>query len=123
MAKLLLTITEPAYGKQRFVTAYRFAMRARTDDHHVKIVLLEDAVSVVKEGQKVTELPGVMHEISPNCEDLVKAAVKAGIEIFACGTCLKERGLNQTEIIDGVELMNIGQFLDFVIDADKVINF
>lgn len=121
--KLFLTITAPAYGSQRFLTAYRFAQRAKTDNHEVKILLLEDAVSVAKSGQQVTELPGVMHEIHPNCEELVKAALKAGIKIYVCGTCSKERGLNEPELIEGVEVVNIGKFVEEVMAADKVVNF
>ena len=123
MAKLFLTITEPAYGRQRFLTAYRFAMRARTENHQITIILLEDAVSVAKKGQQTTEMPGVMDEVPPNCEELVKAALKSGIEIYVCGTCSLERGLKETELIERVKLINIGQFVEKVIAADKVVNF
>lgn len=123
MAKILITICEAAYGRQRFMTAYRFAQRARTDDHEVVMLLLEDAVGVTKMGQVMTELPGVMHEIAPNCEELLKAAIKAGIEIWACGSCFAERGFKEPEVVAGVKIINIGQFVDEVVKADKVMNF
>jgi sulfur relay (sulfurtransferase) complex TusBCD TusD component (DsrE family) len=122
MARILITLCEAPYGKQRFMTAYRFAMRAKTDNHDITMLLLEDATGVTKKGQVTTELPGVMHEIAPNCEELLKAALKAGIEIWACGTCFSERGFKEPDVIEGVKIINIGQFVDGVIKADKIVN-
>lgn len=123
VAKILITVCEAPYGRQRFITAYRFAMRAKSENHNVVMLLLEDAIGVAKKGQAMTELPGVMHEIPPNCEELLKAALKAGIEIWACGTCFSERGFKEADSVEGVKVINIGQFVDEVVRSDKVVNF
>ena len=89
--------------------AFRFAVTAKKQSHEVKVFLMGEAV----------ECEGLTHE-KYNVDEQLKNFVNIGGELLACGTCLKSRKLEGSDVcpistmIDCVEL---------VVWADKVVNF
>ncbi len=123
MATITVIVGEPAYGKQRVYTTLRFALAALSQGHRVNLFILEDAVLAAKKGQKPTEFPGVLDGHMPNCEELIKAVIRQGAKVKACGVCVKERGITQNELVKGVEIAGMPALVDWVVESDKVIGF
>jgi len=89
--------------------AFRFAVTAKKQGHEVKVFLMGEAV----------ECDGLTHE-KYNVDEQLKAFIKGGGELLACGTCLKSRQL------DGSDTCPISTMVDcvnLVTWADRVVTF
>lgn len=89
--------------------AFRFAVTAKKQGYEVKVFLMGEAV----------ECEGLIHD-KYNVDEQLKNFIKVGGEILACGTCLKSRKL------DGSDLCPISTMVDcvnLVVWADKVVTF
>lgn len=89
--------------------AFRFAHTATKQGHEVRVFLMGEAV----------ECEGQTHE-KYNVDEQLKAFVNAGGEILACGTCLKSRHLNETEMCPVSTMIDC---VDLVVWADKMVTF
>ena len=124
MASMTVVVGDPPYGKERLYTTLRFVLAALVAGHSVNLFIFEDAVSAAKTGQKPLELPGLLeHEAMPNCEELLKTAIKQGARVKICGVCASERGLKQEEVVEGAEISTIHHLVNWVAETDKVIVF
>jgi tRNA 2-thiouridine synthesizing protein D len=124
MASITVVVGEPPYGKERLYSTLRFVLAALVDGHTVNLFIFEDAVIAAKTGQKPPELPSLLeHEAMPNCEELLKAAIKQGARVKICGVCAAERGLTQEQVVEGAEISTIHDLVDWVINTDKVVVF
>ena len=56
-------------------------------------------------------------------EVMLKALIKEGAQVKACGTCCSARGIENIGLIDGVEISTITQLAKWVMEADKVMTF
>ncbi len=89
--------------------AFRFAVTARKEGHEVKVFLMGEAV----------ECEGLVHE-KFNVDAQLKKFAEVGGEILSCGTCLKSRQL------DGSEVCPVSTMIDcvyMVVWADKTVTF
>ncbi|MGE0078522.1 MAG: DsrE/DsrF/TusD sulfur relay family protein [Bacteroidales bacterium] len=89
--------------------AFRFAVTAKKQGHDVKVFLMGEAV----------ECEGLIHA-KYNVDEQLKAFVKIGGEILACGTCLKSRNLDGTE---SCPLSTMIDCVNLVVWADKMVTF
>ncbi|BDX37405.1 hypothetical protein CYCD_07600 [Tenuifilaceae bacterium CYCD] len=89
--------------------AFRFAVTAKKQGHEVKVFLMGEAV----------ECEGLIHA-KYNVDEQLKAFVKIGGEILACGTCLKSRNLEGTE---SCPLSTMIDCVNLVAWADKTVTF
>jgi uncharacterized protein involved in oxidation of intracellular sulfur len=58
-----------------------------------------------------------------NPQELLQAIAGANAEIAACGTCLEARGISQESLIAPVKRGSLDQLVEWVEEAEKVINF
>lgn len=123
MSIITVMVGEPSYGKQRVYTTLRFALAALSQGHKVNLFIFEDAIFAAKKGQTPPEFPGVLNEHMPNCEELIKAVVRGGAKIKACGVCANERALTQEDLIEGVEIAGMPALVEWVVQSDKVVGF
>lgn len=124
MANITVVLGESPYSRERPYTALRFVLAALVAGHNVNFFILEDAVFLAKKGQKPLELPSLLeHEAMPNCEEILKAAIKQGAKVKLCGVCASERGVTQEELVDGAEISTIHNLVDWVVSGDKVVFF
>lgn len=89
--------------------AFRFATFSMKQGHTVKVFLTGkgvEAESLDTEQFKVVEM--------------MQAYVDAGGQIFTCGTCLKLRSKDGTELCP---LSNMKTMLDIITESDKVLTF
>ena len=89
--------------------AFRFAVTTKKHDHEVKVFLMGEAV----------KCEGLIHD-KYNVDEQLKAFVKIGGEILACGTCLKSR---QLEDSTSCPVSNMVDCMNMVIWADKMVTF
>ena len=90
--------------------ALRFAVTAKVEKgHQVKVFLMGEAVEVEK----------MTHEVYDLSEQLKKFH-NAGGEVLACGTCLKSRDMDATEICPISTMIDCVELVEW---ADKVLVF
>ena len=123
MSTITVLVGEPPYGKERVYSTLRFVLAALHEGHSVNIFLFEDSVLVPKKGQKPSEMPSVLDERMPNCEELIKAAIAQGAKVKICGVCAAERSLDKSEVLEGAEITSIRDLVQWVLDSDKVVSF
>jgi uncharacterized protein involved in oxidation of intracellular sulfur len=102
---IILQTKEP----EKAWNAFRFANTAKRQGHEVKVFLMGEAV----------ECEGLVDQ-AYNVDEQLNAFAAQGGEILACGTCLKSRHL------DGSNVCPISTMVDcveMVVWADKVVTF
>ncbi len=116
--EVLLIINDANYGSEKAYNALRTAMNLQKAEEEVQvnIFLMADGVNSAIAGQKTAK--GYY-----NTERMFKSVLMKGGQVKACGSCAESRGLHNVELIEGVELSNMTEFTDWVIAADKVINY
>ncbi len=124
MASITVVMGDPPYGKQRAYTALRFILAALYEKHAINLFLLEDAVYLAKKGQDPKEMPALLtHETMPNAEELLRAAIKQGAKVGACGVCCSERALKQEELVEGCQISSMKNLVNWVVESDKTVFF
>jgi uncharacterized protein involved in oxidation of intracellular sulfur len=104
------------YTSERPYTALRFAYTALLDDIKVNMFLFEDSIFTVKKAQQ----PANVY----NLEEWVKKCMEEeGFQIAACGVCMKTRGMQENELIEGVKLGTMELCLNMVKESDKELFF
>lgn len=98
MDPLTIIINDGAYGSEKPWNALRLALACTTEalKVDVNILLMGDAVTIAKKGQKPPE--GFF-----NLEKMLVELIVRGARISVCGTCMNSRGLTQEDLIQGVE--------------------
>ena len=124
MASITVVVSDPPYGKERVYSALRFILSALVEGHQVNLFIFEDAVFLAKKGQKPPEMPSLLeHEAMPNCEELLKAAIKQGVPVKVYGVCASERALQQEELVEGCQISSVHDLVRWVVESDRVVFF
>ena len=112
---VLIIINDPPYGSERPYQALRLAdaLQKIEEELELTIYLTADAVSCAKNNQKT---PNGYY----NVERMLKLIMKTGM-IMACRTCLEARGLEQTDLMEGVHIARLGDLAELTLEADKVL--
>ncbi|KXB00494.1 hypothetical protein AKJ47_01515 [candidate division MSBL1 archaeon SCGC-AAA261G05] len=117
METITIIINSPAYGTEKAWNALRLAGGLVVKDVDVRIFLLGNGVSLAKKNQ---ETPKGFY----NLEEMLGDLIEKGVEVKACGTCIKARGLNQEEVIDGIEVgSTMLHLVKWVKESQKVLTF
>ena len=58
-----------------------------------------------------------------NIERMVKLLVLKGAKVKICGTCVKARGLQDIDLIEGTETGIMAELTNWVVNSDKIITF
>ena len=102
---IILETKEP----EKAWNAFRFAVTAIGQGHEVKVFLMGEAV----------ECEGLINE-KYDVDSQLKAFVENGGEILACGTCLKSRQIEGSEVCPVSTMVDCVKMVEW---ADKVITF
>jgi uncharacterized protein involved in oxidation of intracellular sulfur len=116
--KVLLIINDAPYGSEKAYNAFRLAMTLQKEhaEARVWIFLLADAVACALPGQKTPD--GYY-----NIERMLKGLVRKGAQIKACGTCADARGLQELNLVEGIEIGTMSQLAAWTAQTDKVLTF
>jgi tRNA 2-thiouridine synthesizing protein D len=121
MASITAVVADAPYGKQRIYSALRFLLVALHEGHKANLFLLEDGVFAAKKGQAPPEMP--VGNGMPNCQELVEAAILEGLTVRACRVCCSERGVSDSEIIEGVQIGSMLDLVNWVVESDRTVFF
>jgi len=96
--RLTIIVNDAPYGSERAWNALRLANASVSAEvgMDVRVFLMGDAVAAAKKGQATPE--GYY-----NLERMLSELAGRGIQIRACGTCMKSRGISDAELVDGVQ--------------------
>jgi tRNA 2-thiouridine synthesizing protein D len=111
-----IIINEAPYAKERALSALRFAATCDLEGHKVKIWLFENGIYLAKKGQKPAQ--GLIN-YGQNLENLIQG----GVEVKACVVCVEARGLNQTDLFEGVKIATVHELVEWTVNSDKVLVF
>ena len=113
---IAVIIGQGGYTAERPYTALRFVNTALLDEHKVKLFLVEDGVFVGLKNQNPSEYP--------NLNEWLEQGLETGdLEVKACGVCLKARGISKEQLVDGLEVGTMHDFVSFVADSDNQVFF
>jgi sulfur relay (sulfurtransferase) complex TusBCD TusD component (DsrE family) len=96
--------------------ALRFAGAALADDTTVRVFLLDRGVAL---GRKNHEVPAGKE----NLEKLLNELIGCGLEVQACGMCLKTCCLDERDLIDGIARGSMKALVAWTKTSDRVIAF
>jgi len=115
---MTIIVNGAPYGEERVWNALRLALTSVSAaiDLKVNLFLLGDAVSAAKKGQNT---PQGYYNLEKTLKDLISQKVK----IVACGTCLCARGLNQEDLIEGIEMGTMMTLAHWIKESQKVLTF
>ena len=114
--KITIFIGSGPYTSERPYTALRFAYTALLDDNEVKIFAFEDAIFALKKNQSPANVYNIEEWVS-------KCLEEEGIEIAACGVCMKSRGMDKSELVDGIKIGTMEMALEYTKESDKQLFF
>ena len=114
---LTLIANDSPYGIEKTWNALRLASTAASElGMGVRVFLMGDSVVAAKRGQKTPE--GYY-----NMEKMLQFLLKRGVEVKVCGACIDARGLNPSELVEGVEKGSMKILAEWVRDSDRVVCF
>ena len=108
-----IAIGSGQYTKERPYTLLRFAYTALLDGHKVNIFLVEDGIWVGHKDQNPTTYDNVGKWLADVIEE--------GAKVLVCGVCMKARGMNEAELMEGCTKTSMHGFLEMCQEADQVI--
>ena len=116
MDALTIVIQDTPYGSEKAYNAFRYASALLANQVMVNLFLLADGVGVAKRGQKT---PTGYYNIA----NMLSQLIAKGVKVKTCGTCCAARGLNQQELIGGVEMGHMIDLAQWTKESDSVVTF
>uniref|UniRef100_UPI003568ED75 DsrE family protein n=1 Tax=Desulfosarcina sp. TaxID=2027861 RepID=UPI003568ED75 len=107
-------------GKDRSETAHMpfvLANAALAMDIQATIVLNGDGVTIAEKNYADTMPPGGGF---PPMKDLLASFMELGGKMWVCGPCIKTRGIDESELIDGAAITAAGAVNVEALEADAV---
>jgi uncharacterized protein involved in oxidation of intracellular sulfur len=116
--KILFIINDAPYGTEKAYNALRLSMALQKEhsDVVIHIFLMADAVTCALPTQSTPQ--GYY-----NIERMLKAVIRKGAQVKACGSCSSARGIENLRLIEGVEISTMSQLARWTAEADKVLTF
>jgi uncharacterized protein involved in oxidation of intracellular sulfur len=111
-----IIVNDPPYESEKPWNAFRLASSAISQGIDVRLFLMGDSVASAKTGQRT---PDGFY----NMEKMLRAMLNKGVVVKACGTCINARGLDISELVEGVERGSMKILIEWIQDSDKVISF
>ncbi|HLA68350.1 MAG TPA: DsrE family protein [Bacteroidota bacterium] len=115
---VLILINDAPYGTEKAYNAMRLAMALQKDHPtvQVNVFLMADAVTCAIPNQNTPQ--GYY-----NMERMLKSVISKGGKVRACGTCADARGIRSLQLLEGIEISNMGELAQWTVEADKVFTF
>jgi|Deesub1362A_J573_1020465.scaffolds.fasta_scaffold00762_16 sulfur relay (sulfurtransferase) complex TusBCD TusD component (DsrE family) len=114
MGTLTIGLLTRPYGSKNIAFVLRLAKAALEKGHSVKLWLSGDATTVAKKGQH-------KYQKSFNFEAELKELIERGLEVVNCESCVYIRGINDEEMIDGVQVKTMTWFMENALSSDAAL--
>ena len=88
----------------------------------ISVLLRSNAVNYAVKGQDASGvvIGGVPLSNPPKLDEDVSSLVSAGVETYAVTEDIEERGISQSEIVDGVKLVKQSELADLFEEHDSI---
>jgi sulfur relay (sulfurtransferase) complex TusBCD TusD component (DsrE family) len=116
--KVNIIITQPPYGKEDAFSAVPMAASQVAAGNEATMIFVSGGVHSIVKGQKTgygdlavwfKDVPSVEAEITKNLEL---------VSFFALDSDIVKRGINDSEIIDGIRKISLSELTDRILEAD-----
>lgn len=115
--KVLFLLNDPPYGNERTFNGLRLAgALAKRDGVEVRVFLMGDAVGAAMANQKLPD--GYYH-----LDRMLGACASHGADVGCCGTCMDARGVTEDMLTKGARRSTLDELADWILWAEKVVNF
>ena len=115
--KTLFILNGPPYGSEASYNGLRLAgALVKREGEEVRIFLMGDAVGCALQGQVLPD--GYYH-----LDRMLASAIRRGVEVSCCGTCMDARAIGEGQLLDGSRRSSLEKLTDWTIWADKVVTF
>lgn len=112
---IAVLVNASPYGSELPYNALRLAA-ALLLDGQVDLLLMGDSVNTARRDQD----PRAAHA---SLEGLLADLIEKGADVTLCGTCCQTRGLQESDLVDGVVVGTIHDFARVVRASEKVVSF
>jgi uncharacterized protein involved in oxidation of intracellular sulfur len=117
--KLVIISTVGPENQEKATLPFVVATAAQTTDVKVVVILQASAVLLAKKGAaRNVNAQGLMP-----LEKLINTFIELGGDLLLCSPCIKERFINEEELISGSKLIAAGTVVDEVLSAKSVITY
>ncbi len=117
MGGITIFLRMPPYGTADASEAIRHALGGVTEDISVNLVLIDGGVNAARKGQDVSNT-----EYS-SIEEGIRDCIDMGVEVFADRVSLRDEGLDQQELIEGVRVISGTEMAELLSYADVTMIF
>lgn len=118
--KVLVVQSNGIGNAERAYATFIFSKAALSMGKKVTIFLLMDGVSIARKGNAAT----VKHPAFDRLDNLMKEAIEAGAEIYACELSANFRGIKQQDLVEGSKLAGAATYITLLSDPSyAVVNF
>jgi sulfur relay (sulfurtransferase) complex TusBCD TusD component (DsrE family) len=116
MGKLIIFLCDSPFQHESVDHSIEIASKALEKGHEVNLYLMMDGVY-----NPITTQSGEPFHVDSISERL-KQLMEKGASITGCRVCMELRGVNQTNIQEGVDIGGIFDFSEMIGDTDVVLN-
>ncbi|MFH0903618.1 MAG: DsrE family protein [Methanobacteriota archaeon] len=116
--KVNIIVTQPPYGKEDAFSAIPMAASQVATGNEASMIFVSGGVHSIVKGQKtgygdlavwIKDVPPVEAEITKNIEL---------VSFFALDRDIAKRGISDSELIDGIKKISLGELTDKILEAD-----
>lgn len=116
MEKITIVLQDAPYGNEKVWNALRLSQALVSTGMGVRVFLYGDSVISAKKGQAT---PGGYYNIG----DMMAELIKRGVEVKACHTCCKARGIKEEDFIEGAQIGKTMDLAHWIKDGGQVMVF
>ncbi len=115
MTKFTILISKTPYDKNNAFTGARIALASKMEDSDPTVILMEDGVYCGVSGQESTQFFKTV--------EILENFVELGGKILVCGMCIKERGIKESDLIKGCEIIDLHRLVRTMAEGDQSVFF
>jgi predicted peroxiredoxin len=117
--KLVIIVTHGPDEPELATLPFVMAAGALVSDIEVALAFQADGVRLVTKGGA----DGVHAESFPPLSELIGTVAEIGGLLMPCSPCLENRGINEEDLLDGVEVIGAARLVTEIASATATLNY
>ncbi len=118
--KVMIIMTSGPDTPRRCATPFFFASLAAAMDYDITMFFTIDGTLLLKKGMSETVFP---KEGGKPVSDFLKEAMEAGVHFTACTASMELHNLQQSDLLDGVQMVGGASMWQMAEDCKTVLTF
>lgn len=114
----LITLTAHERDENNVTIAFTMGLKAVEKGYKTVILLLSDAVFLAEKGY--ADKIDIGEPFKP-IKELLPAYLSAGGRLAACSACIKHNGVDDANLVEGVEVVTADFVVDGIMEAKKTL--